>query len=96
MVLLKEKVGSLEKTVSEMEIKLNIFKDKLNKIKKDEVITEPIDIKVQNSEEKDDTSKDAAFKGNNNKKSFKVNKTLLNVKKVKLRPEKQRNCFVFF
>ena len=89
--MLKEKVGSLEKTVSELMIKLNIFEDELNKIKKDKVITEQIDIKAQNSEEKDYTSKDAAFKDNNIKKVSKMKKTLWNVNKVKLRPEKQRN-----
>ena len=68
--LLKDKVASLENTVSELMIKLNIFEDELKKIKKDKVITEQIDIKAQNSEEKDYTSKDAAFKDNNIKKSL--------------------------
>ena len=46
--MLKEKVNSLEKTVSEMVIKLINFENELNEIKKDQINKENIENKVQN------------------------------------------------
>ena len=66
--MLKEKVDTLEKTVSEMEIKLKNFEEELNEIKRDKFRKEQIDNKGLNSEKKADTGKDAALQDINLRK----------------------------
>lgn len=65
---MKEKVNSLERTVSEMAIKLINFENELKEIKKDKINKEQIDNKVQNSEKIKDDSEDSALKDYNHKK----------------------------
>ena len=77
-------------------IKLIVLEDELDKIKKDKVITEQIDIKGQNSAEKDDTSKDAAFKDNNLNKVSESGQNPVKCKEGKTKTRETKNpVFIF-
>ena len=94
--MLKEKVNSLEKTVSEMVIKLINFEKELNEIKKDQINKEKIENKVQNSEKIKDTSEDAASKDENLKKVLEMKVDSSKCKgKISNTKDSKKSVFVF-
>ena len=94
--VLKEKVNTLEGTVSEMMIKLNDLTNELKEIKNSKVTKEHIDKTTQNFKKKEDVNEDTLSKNEGLKKLSNKEEHLNVIKRQKSKTKETKNSVFIF